>query len=494
MTKIFVAFICLHVLLGCKTDNKNWDIVIEGVTSSSSPQVEDLNGDGIKDIVLGAGAVEWEKTERGVIAINGANGSILWFAKARNQIVGSAVFLDINHDKTPDVIIGGRSAELQAINGKNGEVIWEFYTKKHKFASIEDGWFNFFNPQIVLDQDNDQVADLLISNGGNALLPAGYKHRPTGKLLLISGKTGQILAEDLMPDGSETYFSPICFDCETSPNPTFLFGSGGETQKGHLYITSLDKLKQKALKSAIVLDSSATKGYISPPILADFTNDKVLDIVVNLVEGVTKLIDGKTLKVLWTVSCNNAEVYSQPAIGNFYGNDNTPDVLINYSIGTFPVYQKAKQWLIDGKTGKVVMNFEEKRFTYSSPLVADLNQDDIDEVILNTVNDSLVNSKSKPYYELTVFNFKANSKSFLAKRKSGACFASTPYLGDLDNDGKLDIIYNGNPTIISEFPGNTSYQTPELRLFIHRLELDNIPSKVVKWGNYLGNKQRSKVD
>ncbi len=486
MKVIFIAFALLIVLIGCQTENKNWDIAIEGVTSSSSPQVEDLNGDGIKDIVLGAGAVEWEKTERGIIAINGANGTILWFAKARNQIVGSAVFLDVNNDQTPDVIIGGRSAELQAINGKNGEVIWEFYTKKHKFASIEDGWFNFYNPQIVLDQDHDQIADLLIANGGNALLPAGFKDRPAGKLLLISGKTGQILAEDLMPDGSETYFSPVCFDCQTNPNPTFLFGSGGETQKGHLYITSLDKLKQKALKSAIVLDSSATKGYISPPILADFTNDKVLDIVVNLVEGVTKLIDGKTLKVLWAVTCNNAEVYSQPAVGNFYGNDKIPDVLVNYSIGTFPIYQKAEQWLIDGKTEKVVMNFKEKRFTYSSPLVADLNQDGTDEVVLNTVNDSLVNSKSKPYYQLTVFDFKHNSKTYLAKRKSGACFASTPYLGDLDNDGKLDIIYSGNPTIISEFPGNTSYQTPELRLFVHRVEMGNTPSKVVKWGNYLG--------
>ena len=297
-----------------------------------------------------------------------------------------------------------------------------------------------------------------------------------------------------MPDGSETYFSPVCFDCETSPNPTFLFGSGGETQKGHLYLISLDQLKQKALKSAIVLDSSATKGYISPPILADFTGDSVLDIVVNLVEGITKLIDGKTLKVLWSVHCDQAEVYSQPAVGNFYGNDQIPDVLVNFSIGTFPIYQKAKQWLIDGKTGKVVRNFEEKRFTYSSPLVADLNQDGIDEVILNTVKDSLVNAKSKPYYQLTVFDFKHNSKSYLATRKSGACFASTPYLGDLDNDGTLDIVYSGNPTIISEFPGNTSYQNPDLRLFVHRIEIDHIPSKVVKWGNYLGHQQRSKVD
>ena len=46
-----------------------------------------------------------------------------------DQIFGSASFLDINRDGVPDVIIGGRAAELKAINGKNGKVLWAFFPK-----------------------------------------------------------------------------------------------------------------------------------------------------------------------------------------------------------------------------------------------------------------------------------------------------------------------------------------------------------------------------
>lgn len=483
-SKNLTLFLCL-LLFSCKKTNQAWSITFDGITSASSPQAIDLNDDGIKDIIIGAGGLEWDKTESGILAINGADGELLWQAKARNQIVGSAVFLDINSDEIPDVIIGGRSAELQAINGKNGELIWEFYKRKEKMASSYEGWFNFFNPQFVPDQDQDGIKDILICNGGNALLPAGYKDRPAGKLLIISSLTGKVITEDFMPDGRETYFSTVCIDCETSKNPTIIFGSGGETQAGHLYLCKLSDLLNKNLKSSIVLDSSSKKGYIAPPILADFNVDGTLDILVNVAEGKTKLFDGKTLKPLWSVSCDSSEVFSQPAIGYFTGNDKTLDVFVNFAKGIYPIYAHTEQWLIDGKTGNVIKKYHERRFTYASPLSADLNQDGVDEVIMNTAKDSLIKNRDKPFYQLTVFDFKHNSVDFLAKRFNGACFASTPWLGDLDNDTQLDIIYSGSPAIISEFPGMTTYQKPPLTLTIHRIEIDKIPSKNVKWGSYM---------
>jgi|GEM_PF-5925214 len=46
------------------------------------------------------------------MALDGKTGSMFWHTSGRNQIFGSATLLDINRDGTPDVIIGGRSAEL----------------------------------------------------------------------------------------------------------------------------------------------------------------------------------------------------------------------------------------------------------------------------------------------------------------------------------------------------------------------------------------------
>jgi hypothetical protein len=480
--------------IGCSQgnhENKDWDITINDIYSASSPQAKDLNGDGIKDIVMGAGGEEWVHTKMGILAINGADGSILWTAPARNQIVGTALFLDINNDETPDVIIGGREAELQAIDGSNGEVIWKFFDKKGRMVARTEGLYNFYNPQLVLDQNNDGLKDILICNGGDAVIPAGMKYRPPGALMLIDGKTGKIIAQDLMPDGQETYASPVCFDCETNKNPTFIFGSGGETRNGHLYKCKLSDLLNKNLKNAQIIDSTFEKGYIAPPILADFTGDKILDFVVNTSEGDTKLFDGKNNTLIWSVKCDSAEVFSQPAIGYFVGGDKVLDVFVNYAKGVYPIYGSTEQWLINGKTGKVEKKYSDLRFTYSSPLTIDLNNDGNDDVVMNTVKDSVILNKKKPFYELSTFDFKNSKTGFIADRFNGACFASTPWFGDLDNDKKLDIIYSGSPATYSEFPGITAFEKPLINLSIHRKKMPSIPLKSVKWGTYMGKDCRS---
>ncbi len=486
---LLVLFIL--IIHSCKTKNNSWNVNLEGIISSSSPQCIDLNNDGTLDIIMGAGSDEWEKTESGVLAIDGRTGVIIWKAKARNQIVGSAIFLLINNDKIPDIIIGGRSAELQALNGKTGNLIWEFYKKPGKLSAHDDGWHNFFNPQLVLDQNNDGVKDILICNGGDALLAAGSKNRPVGKLLLLSGKTGQVLAIDQMPDGSETYSTPVCFDCETNINPTFLFGSGGETHSGHLYISDLNSLKNKELNTAKVISTSINKGFIAPPILAHFNNDKKLDIIVNQVDGTTKIIDGASYKTKWEVHCDASEVYSQPAIGYFIGNDKILDVFVSYAKGIYPIYIKSVNYLIDGKTGTIFSKKEITGFTYSSPLVADVDNDGVDEVLLNTIHDYKERGQKKPYYEITIYNFANNTEETFSKKQYGACFSSTPWLGNLDGNDKLDLIFTGSPAAISEFPGTTTYIKPPKVLQIQRMEFEKYSPKSVKWGNYLGKNSQS---
>ncbi len=64
------------------------------------------------------GIKEGRHSDSSVIALDGKNGKLLWNVPGENQFVGSAVFIDINKDGTNDIIIGGRSAELTAINGK----------------------------------------------------------------------------------------------------------------------------------------------------------------------------------------------------------------------------------------------------------------------------------------------------------------------------------------------------------------------------------------
>jgi len=143
-----------------------WSVFLDKLGSFSSPRVADLNADGVQDIVLGAGRLEFMATDSAVVALDGKSGMMLWNVRARDQIFGSAAFHDLNADGTLDVIIGGRSAVLLAIDGMHGSILWEYLPDS--VSSREAGLYEFFNPQIIPDQDGDGVGELLTGRRGSS--------------------------------------------------------------------------------------------------------------------------------------------------------------------------------------------------------------------------------------------------------------------------------------------------------------------------------------
>mgnify|MGYP001803043094 CR=1 FL=1 len=124
----FLYIFLLWLVAGACTPSKQtelaWEKSLYQIGSQSSPKVADLNEDGVGDIVMGAGLEEIALTDHGVIALDGKTGELLWKHPSNAQMVGSASFLDITADSVPDVFIGGRNANLKAINGSSGELIW----------------------------------------------------------------------------------------------------------------------------------------------------------------------------------------------------------------------------------------------------------------------------------------------------------------------------------------------------------------------------------
>src|SRR3989337_4069958 len=120
-----------------------------------------------------------------------------------------------------------------AINGKSGEVIWRFDK-----TTDNQKWYACYNAQLIKDQNKDGLEDILISNGGNVCAaPHDTKKRPPGKLLIISAKDGKLIAEASMPDKFETYMSVSAISTADSTDYNIIFGTGGETVGGHLYVT-----------------------------------------------------------------------------------------------------------------------------------------------------------------------------------------------------------------------------------------------------------------
>ena len=238
-----------------------------------------------------------------------------------------------------------------AIDGGSGEVIWRFREANAIGDPAQQGWFNFYNPQFIADQNGDGIKEMLVSNGGDVMVEPYDTNRPPGQLAIINTKTGQCLQRVSMPDGRETYMSVALLPDSTGAK--VIFGTGGETVGGHLWAAPLSDLLIGDLSHAHQLHASKHKGYIGPPVLADINGDQHLDIIANSVDGRMLAFDGRSGASLWEMHIPMTESYSSLAVGQF-GRDSVPDFFVSYGRGVWPSLGSGIQKLVSGKTGAVL--------------------------------------------------------------------------------------------------------------------------------------------
>ena len=292
----------------------------------------DLDGDGLDDVILAVTEVtvisngptnagnrssvcaSWEVDEpcSGVVhGIRGYDFAVLWSFRVKQSIFEFMCdAVDINGDGRKDCIGAGRQATLVAFDPRDGHVFWRDAEVKSRRAL-----WNFYNPLLLpLDVDHDGMNDLLVAHGGNPTIPSEVHEREAGCLLVISARDGKQIGEPFwMPDGKETYMSPVLYG-----NATILFGSGGETVPGGLYAISIDHLV-RGENRYVTLAQSSRKGYMVPPIVLDVNHDGRDDILISCFDGTVELIDGSTLRSSWRREFDGFEFYASPAPGDFNG-------------------------------------------------------------------------------------------------------------------------------------------------------------------------------
>ncbi len=461
-----------------------WDKNLYSIGSQSSPRATDLNQDGTMDIVMGAGKNEFEVSEQGILALDGKTGQVLWQQEAPDQVYGSATLYDITQDSVQDVFIGGRSPHLKALNGKTGKVIWEYKYQFEQDPILKFARFNFYNLALIPDQNNDGLQDLLTINGGNAKAePNSTKDRFPGVLMVIDAKTGHVLAADTMPDGRESYMSPVCFKQPNEPEWNILFGTGGETIDGNLYLAKLPDLMQRKLARAQVIASEKGHGFIAPPVVVDITDDGIQDIVAISHGSTVFALNGQDKKQIWQQQIPGTESSNSFALG-YFTPDDTPDFFTFVSKGAWPSNTGTRQIMLDGKTGTIAYQNALGCSGFSSPVVYDLNHDGQDEVIISIneydCNRSLINQASFPIEnKLVAINFKNKSINPIDQTKGFKNIFSTPWLGDLDQDGYLDIVHC------------QYYNHSDLLSFLGmRVKRIDTPIRIKEkpvWGSYMGS-------
>jgi hypothetical protein len=341
------------------------------------------------------------------------------------------------------------------------------------------GLYNFYNPQFIGDQNDDGVSDLIVSNGGDVLAAPGESDRPAGRLMVISGRDGRLIASDRMPDGRETYMSPVVGDLFGRGEMEIIFGSGGETVGGHLFRTTLADLMGQDISAATVLAGGTAQGFIGPPVLADITRDGILDIVVNAVDGRMLAFDGHDNSPIWSIHVPSTEAYSSIAVG-YFTQDDVPDFFASYAMGEWPDLGWSRQLMVDGKTGEIAFADSLGLYQTSSPVVADLDGDGRDEAILSVNYEVITPLLQKRFFTMLVrFNFETGEVAQVGGSLHGSNLSSTPWLGDLDGDQLLDIIYCHTPDTLHTYVFNG--------LQVNRIATEFHEATPIVWGSYMGS-------
>ena len=466
-----IALLLLSLSASLNAQQVRWSTLLDSVGAFSSPRAADLNQDGILDIVVGGG-IENAPSPSGVIALDGQNGQILWNLPTRNHLFGTPLLRDLTGDSIPEVFITGREAQFYCLNGQNGAVLWEFWSDAQGNPTL-NGWYQFYSPQWVPDQNGDQIPDLVVTNGGDATALANDSLRPAGHLMILSAVNGQILAQDTMPDGRETYHSPLVQFNGTSP--VLLFGSGGETVRGKYWQVSLDDFMQSGLANAQVLSSDTAKGFIAVPSLADLSGDGILDPIVPALNGALLALDGNSHQEIWRVQFPGTENYVSPVLGQFTG-DATPDAFAIFAQGVWPFYSFFVQVLIDGATGQIVWQDTTSTYQLASGNALDQDGDGWDELLLIRNIDAgfyQVNYQNQFFF----YDFNDSTFTSFSGPRSGLNVFTSPLIEDLDGDGLLDLIYTYHPQV------DNWYNFDGFRM--ERMDL-NLSVRPVAWGGYLG--------
>ncbi|XP_064624748.1 uncharacterized protein LOC135486131 isoform X2 [Lineus longissimus] len=402
-----------------------WTFSRKGFASESCVRLIDVDEDGKDDVVISTGmGIDYHLVATikdpikicevlgleapclgQVIALRGSDGQVLW-----NISVTAEIFLfncegiDINKDGMKDCIGGGRMGSLVAFNPKNGDVFWT----EHALKGMLNRAWNIYQPLVLnKDLDGDGVREVVIAHGGEpSFLPQVHDRNP-GRLILLSGATGEPIGRYLdMPNRKETYMSPVLH--VNADTGYVLFGSGGETVEGAFMAISVNNLYNYAMQKEVdktgwgrfALDSNGiieihktkTKGVMVPPLLVDMNKDGILDILMVTFDGTYILYNGKNLEIMWQREIKDTETYSTAAPG-YFNDDDTLDFMIHCSPGSWPYYDYSVSLILDGRSGSILWQMSSGHYDMTSDLVLRTKEQNRDAFVFR------VQGREGPNYE-----------------------------------------------------------------------------------------------
>lgn len=328
-------------------------------TPRSLKKIQDINGDGIKDMIIGTENY-W------TIAFNGnSSGSadILWkysthFGSINTGSVdweqGIQISSDLNNDGHEDVVIGtgGGNEFVYALNGFTGEVIWEFGSS----STTDDG--DIMGLDVKRDFNNDGVPDVLASASGNESTGSGRF-----SVYLLNGVNGsQIFRIDQSSQQKLKYMV-------TSTDDGGAFGSRVGT------LNEVFGFNQ----TGSIIWTFQTEG--TPWTVKEISNiggGSGSDVMVGTTTGRIYCLAGNNGAVLWNTNIGNVFIEDLRVVPDV-NQSGFPDVLIS---GINP-----NIFMLEGSNGSVIWQNNTGGNILGKDVLGDLTADGIPEVGSGSLND-----------------------------------------------------------------------------------------------------------
>ncbi len=283
--------------------------------------MDDLNGDGVKEVVIGCGGGNEE-----VYVLSGSTGRVIWEYAGPNtnydgDIMGLRVDRDFNNDGRKDVLISasgegptnpGRHSAI-CLNAVNGQVLW---------TNIQNSEFTY---DIVSSTIGGAIA--YTSNGGPYGITGFNGSGSTIWSYPISGTSNSVWSMKEVPDINNDGNTDIVGLYGFSGS---IFGLSGSTGT-QVWTTGL---------------GSSNNGTVE--ILDDFDRNGFMDMTCSGPQTAFR-VDTKTGNQLWSQSFGASYIRDAGMLGDISGDTNA-EVL-------YSTQQPGKVFVLNGKTGAIVFEY-----------------------------------------------------------------------------------------------------------------------------------------
>ncbi|MHA1302851.1 MAG: FG-GAP-like repeat-containing protein [Candidatus Heimdallarchaeaceae archaeon] len=337
---------------------------------------------------------------------NTSDYEVLWKIVKVFPHYGDISFIDLTGDDKQDVLIGMSGIGLFAIDGVNGSIIWtkNFTSSNYWFPYVWCYGANF------LDIDNDNNPEIIVSVSGNHTTYA------------FERDSTEIWSYSLGKDKGNG--NTIVGDTDNDNHPEIITRYSG----GILILSPTNGTVLWNYESSLL---STGEAYSA---VSDLNGDGYDDIIVTSAYGNILAINGKTRSPLWKKTLPKKDKNDEhnklsiPSIGDVDG-DGKLEVFVGSS-------ENHEFYAIDGRSGKIIWNYMTGNYVVGKSVLGDLNCDGILDVIFTSDDGKLYVLDGLKGDVIWTFQF---GKSLNHPDIYGALL-STPVIGDLNNDDRLDVL------------------------------------------------------